>query len=58
MINNVTDDMELKEQIRKFLIYQVGVAYSNIDKIKIERMRDGQLRNIDISFIPNLYQED
>ena len=47
-------EMDMKEEIRRFLIYDLNVSPLNIDKIEICRMMDGQLRNINISFIPSL----
>lgn len=47
-------EIEVKEEIRRFLIYDLQINPQNIDKIDICRMMDGQLRNINISFIPSI----
>ena len=47
-------DLDVKEELRRFLIYDLGISPLNIDKIDISHMRDGQLRDIHISFIPSL----
>ena len=52
------DSKELREQIREFLVRQVGLDFSDIERIQIEQMRDGQLRNIHIDFIPSIYKEN
>ena len=46
--------LEMREEIRRFLIYDLQVNPLNIDKIDIDYMRDGQLRDIRISFIPSI----
>ena len=50
-------DGDIKEEIRRFLIYDLNVNPQNIDEIDICRMMDGQLRNINISFIPSINKE-
>lgn len=47
-------DGDMKEEIRRFLIYDLCINPLNIDEVKIDRMRDGQLRNINITFIPSI----
>lgn len=47
-------EIEVKEELRRFLIYDLQINPQNIDKIDICRMMDGQLRNINISFIPSI----
>ena len=57
MNSDIIDNIELREQIRTFLIRTVGIEYSDIDRIDIYRMRDGQIRDIRISFIPRIKSE-
>ena len=47
-------EIEVKEELRRFLIYDLQISPLNIDRIDVDRMRDGQLRNINISFIPSI----
>ena len=47
-------ELEIKEELRRFFIYDLQISPLNIDKIDISRMVDGQLRNINISFIPSI----
>ena len=47
-------NIELQEAIRRFLEKELGIKQEQIDEIGICRMMDGQLRNITISFIPNI----
>ena len=47
-------DGDMREEIRRFLIYDLCINPLNIDEVKIDHMRDGQLRNINITFIPSI----
>ena len=47
-------DGDIRDEIRRFLTYDLCINPSNIDEIKIDRMQDGQLRSINIQFIPNI----
>ena len=44
--------------IKKFLIEQLDVRPRDINDIKVDYMRDGQLREIRITFIPDIYNKD
>lgn len=50
-------DVDIKEELRRFLIYDLEISPKNIDKIDVCRMMDGQLRNINITFIPSINKE-
>ena len=58
MNSDIIDNVELREQIRTFLIRTVGIEYSDIDKIDIYRMKDGQIGDIRISFIPRIQHDN
>ena len=47
----IFDKGEVKEHLKGFLVRE-GIDLSTIDKIDIDLYRDGQMRNIHISFIP------
>ena len=47
-------ELEIKEELRRFLVYDLHINPSSIEKIEVSKMVDGQLRNINISFIPNI----
>ena len=49
---------EIKEEIRRFIIYDLRINPSNIEKIEVDRMKDGQLRNINILFIPEIERKE
>ena len=51
-------DGDIKGELRRFLIYDLCINPLNIDEIKIDHMTDGQLRSINISFIPNIRGKD
>lgn len=49
--------MDIKEEVRRFLIYDLHISPPNIDEIKVDLMKDGQIRDIVIHLIPNIKGE-
>lgn len=45
--------MDIESSIKEFIVNQLGINLCSVDKIRIEKQADGQLVNINISFIPN-----
>jgi len=52
---NVLDDMEgdrVADQIGHFIVNQLGINLCSVDRIKVFRQDDQQLRKVVINFIP------
>lgn len=45
---------DVKEETRRFLVYDLDISPQNIEYIDIRTMRDGQIRNICIQIMPNI----
>ena len=48
---------DIKEEVRRFLVHGLGISSLNIDEIKTDLYKNGQLRNIRITFIPSIKGE-
>ena len=45
--------LEMQEEIRRFVLYDLQVNPLYIDDIHIDFYKNGQLRNINIGFLPD-----
>lgn len=54
--NNLLQDMEedpAANKLGEFIVNQLGINLVSVDGIKVERQKDGQITNINVSFIPS-----